>query len=132
MFKNTAYKRAIFSLFDSTCKITGSRKYIDDITGATKSEIVVLYDNIPCRMSHEKLGVSNANRPLSIPFITERITVILPSSVKLDEGINSKSNLLFEVTNKDTGRINKYRNSNLPKVYSYHQEIIVNNEDDLS
>lgn len=132
MFKNTAYKRAIFSLFDSTCKITGSRKYIDDITGATKSETVALYDNIPCRISHEKLGVSNANRPLSIPFITERITVILPSSVKLDEEINSKSNLLFEVTNKDTGRINKYRNSNLPKVYSYHQEIIVNNEDDLS
>ena len=119
-------------MFDSTCKITGSRKYIDDITGATKSETVVLYDNIPCRISHEKLGVSNANRPLSIPFITERITVILPSSVKLDEEINSKSNLLFEVTNKDTGRINKYRNSNLPKVYSYHQEIIVNNEDDLS
>lgn len=132
MFKNTAYKRAIFSLFDSACKITGSRKYIDDITGATKSETVVLYDNIPCRISHEKLGVSNANRPLSIPFITERITVILPSSVKLDEEINSKSNLLFEVTNKDTGRVNKYRNSNLPKVYSYHQEIIVNNEDDLS
>lgn len=132
MFKSTSYKRAIFSLFDSTCKITGSKKYIDNITGATKSETVVLYDNIPCRISHEKLGVSNANRPLSIPFITERITVILPSSIKLDEEINSKSNLLFEVTNKDTGRINKYRNSNLPKVYSYHQEIIVNNEDDLS
>jgi len=115
---NTAVKqarKAIESLYDSTCTVVEYRKEKDPVTKKMVSKEVTEYKDKPCKLSYSSIGKSNQTEAANA--VTQIIKVFIAPELDIKPG----SKLV--ITSK--GRTVEYKNSGVPAVYDTHQEIIL-------
>lgn len=115
-------RKAIESLYDSTCNIRAYGKYKDSITKETKTGInpVPKYEKQPCRVSKQSL--SKNTQTDTINQVSYELKLFIAPEVEIKQGDE------IEVTNKVLNIITKYKaGEGFP--YNTHQEVILNKED---
>ena len=107
------HRQVLEETYTGICKVTEVKSIRDPITKRTKSEEMIVYDNLSCRLS---VGGTQVNTPgEETARVVKNIKVYLSPEVVIAPG--SK----FTIT--QNGVMEQYKNSGKPAVYPTHQEI---------
>ncbi len=119
-------KQTVLSkLYTGICNIYEYETFKDNDTKVIKQCINIKYENIPCRVSYYN------NSSNIVTFKEDTFNNIITQKVKifLDNNILIKAGSIIEVS--QNGKVNKYKNSGEPAIYSNHQEIMLDIFDDI-
>lgn len=119
-------KQTVLSkLYTGICNIYEYETFKDNDTKVIKQRINTKYENIPCRVSYYN------NSSNIVTFKEDTFNNIITQKVKifLDNNILIKAGSIIEVS--QNGKVNKYKNSGEPAIYSNHQEIMLDIFDDI-
>lgn len=107
-----AARKAIESLYDSTCDVIVHDKVTDAVTHVTSFADKTLIATQPCRLSYK-----------SIPITGDGSTATMAQSVKLivSPDVDVPTGSKLDVTHN--GVTTAYKRSGKPAIYSTHQEI---------
>lgn len=116
MMNSTAIKqarKAIESLYDSTCTVIEYRQEKDPVTKKMASREVIIYQDKACRLSY------SSNKSSDQTEAANAIAQVIKIFIAPELDIKSGSKLTI------TGRSQtiEYKNSGVPAVYDTHQEI---------
>ena len=109
-------RKAIESLYDCTCNISGYEDYKDPVTKATKQVLKDKCINQPCKVSRQSL--SKNNQTDTVNQVTYEIKLFIAPELEIKQGD------IIEVTNKLGVKETYTAGEGLPP-YSNHQEIIL-------
>ena len=107
-------KKAIQSLWTGVCNIFGF-KDVEDEYGATSHAEVMLFENLPCRLSFK--NISQTNQTESFAVSSQVVKLFIAPDVYVPPGS------VIEVT--QNGITRKYKHSGISVVYMNHQEIVL-------
>nr|DAE94896.1 MAG TPA: head closure knob [Caudoviricetes sp.]DAK15439.1 MAG TPA: head closure knob [Caudoviricetes sp.]DAM32183.1 MAG TPA: head closure knob [Caudoviricetes sp.]DAN79338.1 MAG TPA: head closure knob [Caudoviricetes sp.] len=107
-------KKAIQSLWTGVCNIFGF-KDTEDKYGATIHTEVMLFENLPCRLSFK--NISQTNQTESFAVSSQVVKLFIAPDVYVPPGS------VIEVT--QNGITRKYKHSGISAVYTNHQEIVL-------
>ncbi len=107
-------KKAIQSLWTGVCNIFGF-KDVEDKYGATTHAEVVLFENLPCRLSFK--NISQTSQTESFAVSSQVVKLFIAPEVYVPPGS------VIEVTQNGVTR--KYKHSGISAVYMNHQEIVL-------
>lgn len=107
-------KKAIQSLWTGVCNIFGF-KDTEDKYGATIHTEVMLFENLPCRLSFK--NISQTNQTESFAVSSQAVKLFIAPDVYVPPGS------VIEVT--QNGITRKYKHSGISAVYTNHQEIVL-------
>lgn len=107
-------KKAIQSLWTGVCNIFGF-KDVEDKYGATIHTEVVLFENLPCRLSFK--NISQTSQTESFAVSSQIVKLFIAPEVYVPPGS------VIEVTQNGVTR--KYKHSGISAVYTNHQEIVL-------
>lgn len=110
-------RKAIESLYEGICTITGMQEIAKD-NGATGFESVVICTDQPCRLS---FGASKTTTGTAATGTAQTITLFLAPEINVPAG--------SQITVTQNGRTTEYELSSIPAVYSTHQEIVFSAKD---
>lgn len=114
-------RRAIESLYSGKCTIVQvGQEVIDPITKVTSFEDVTLCENEPCRLSYQSKG--NANITDTVTVVNQTIKLFIRPELVVLAGAR--------VVITQNGKTRAYKSSGESAVYSNHQEIVLEIEDD--
>lgn len=103
----------IEKMYESNCSVWRSSQVYDKAAHVTKTQKILLYENIPCHVSY---GISSAAKQTdTIAVLGQNITLYLSSDYEIPAG--------SEIVIAGYGRTVKYESSGEPAVYQSHQEI---------
>jgi hypothetical protein len=108
-------RKAIESMYDSTCTVIEYRKEKEPVTKKMSSKEVTVYRDKPCRLSYS--SNKKANQTETANAVTQIIKIFITPELDIKPG----SRLI--ITGK--GRTVEYKNSGVPAVYDTHQEIVL-------
>jgi hypothetical protein len=108
-------RKAIESLYDSTCTVIEYRQIKDPDTKKMVSKEVTVFQDKQCRLSYSNKSKSDQTETANA--INQIIKVFIAPELDVNPG--SK----FVVTGR--GRTAEYKNSGVPAVYDTHQEIVL-------
>ncbi len=108
-------RKAIESLYDCTCNISGYEDYKDPVTKATKQVSKVKYKDQSCKVSKQSL--SKNNQTDTVNQVTYEIKLFIAPELEIKQGD------IIEVTNKY--RVKEIYKSGEGFPYTNHQEIIL-------
>ncbi|ACO85900.1 hypothetical protein [Clostridium botulinum] len=113
-------RKAIESLYDCTCNITGGKEKVKDpVTKETKLIPKIKYEKQSCKISKQSL--SKNNQTDTVNKVLYEIKLFIAPEVEIKQGDE------IEITNQ-FGIITKYKaGEGFP--YYTHQEVILNKED---
>ena len=112
-------RKAIESLYDCTCTITGGKEKVKDpITKETKLVPKIKYKDILCRISKQSLG-KNTQTNIVNEVVYELKLFICPE-IEIKQGDEIEVNQFNIITKYKAGE---------PLKYNSHQEVILNRED---
>ncbi|MBU3193470.1 hypothetical protein [Clostridium algidicarnis] len=113
-------RKAIESLYDCTCNISGGKEKIkDSITKETKLVTKIKYKDIPCRVSKQSL--SKNNQTDTVNQVAYELKLFIAPELEIKQGD------IIEVTNI-LGVKTKYKAGEGFSYYT-HQEVILSKED---
>ena len=101
-------------LWYGTCTVFGFEETVDPITGITTvNDNAMLFDSIPCKLSHTKIGINDQTEG----------PATLDHTIKLSLGneYDIPSGCTFVVT--QNGKTEKYKQSGEAAFFIVHQEI---------
>lgn len=107
-------KKAIHSLWTGVCNIFGF-KDVEDEYGATSHAEVMLFENLPCRLSFK--NISQTSQTESFAVSSQVVKLFIAPEVYVPPGS------IIEVT--QNGITRKYKHSGISAVYTNHQEIVL-------
>lgn len=107
------YKNAVRRLWVGRCTVLTFEDYDDEMTGRTKQRDKVLFADVPCRVSFDKVETTAEVEHASIK--AQKITLIIGSEYQIPEG--------SKITVTQMGVTREYERSGTPAVYSSHQEV---------
>ena len=107
-------REAIQSMWTGICNIFGF-KDIEDKYGATIHTEVVLFENLPCRLSFK--NISQTSQTESFAVSSQVVKLFIAPEVYVPPGS------AIEVTQNGVTR--KYKHSGISAVYTNHQEIVL-------
>jgi hypothetical protein len=107
-------KKAIQSLWAGVCNIFGF-KDTEDKYGATIHTEVMLFENLPCRLSFK--NISQTSQTESFAVSSQVVKLFIAPDVYVPPGS------VIEVTQNGVTR--KYKHSGISAVYTNHQEIVL-------
>lgn len=107
-------KKAIQSLWTGVCNIFGF-KDVEDKYGATTHAEVMLFENLPCRLSFK--NISQTSQRESFAVSSQIVKLFIAPEVYVPPGS------VIEVTQNGVTR--KYKHSGISAVYTNHQEIVL-------
>lgn len=107
-------KKAIQSLWTGVCNIFGF-KDTEDKYGATSHVEVMLFENLPCRLSFK--NISQTSQTESFAVSSQVVKLFIAPEVYVPPGS------VIEVTQNGVTR--KYKHSGISAVYTNHQEIVL-------
>ena len=110
-------KKAIQSLWTGVCNIFGF-KDVEDKYGATIHTEVTLFENLPCRLSFK--NISQTSQTESFAVSSQVVKLFITPEVYVPPGS------VIEVT--QNGITRKYKHSGISAVYTNHQELILDAE----
>ena len=105
-------RKAVESLYDGVCTITEYQK-VKKENKSTAHEEIVVFENLPCRMSFKTVNPTNQTGVASA--VSQAITVYLSPDISVKPG--------SKLTITQNGVTTVYKSSGTPAVYSSHQEI---------
>lgn len=107
-------KKAIQSLWAGVCNIFGF-KDVEDEYGATSHAEVMLFENLPCRLSFK--NISQTSQTESFAVSSQVVKLFIAPDVYVPPGS------VIEVT--QNGITRKYKHSGISAIYTNHQEIVL-------
>ena len=107
-------KKTIQSLWTGVCNIFGF-KDVEDEYGATSHAEVMLFENLPCRLSFK--NISQTSQTESFAVSSQVVKLFIAPEVYVPPGS------VIEVTQNGVTR--KYKHSGISAVYTNHQEIVL-------
>lgn len=110
-----ASRRALESTYEGICTIAVSLESTDEDTGLTGSAEEIEAEDIPCRLSFEKLAPAAQSETGAA--ITQGVKLFLAPEVKVASG--------SMITVTQEGVTSAYRASGVPAIYPTHQEIML-------
>ena len=110
-------KKAIQSLWTGVCNIFGFEKSKNKY-GTVVTEVKELYKNIPCRLSFK--SISQTEQTENMAKTSQVVKLFIAPEVYVPPGS------VIEVTQNGVTR--KYKHSGISAVYTNHQEIILDVE----
>ena len=110
-------REAIQSMWTGICNIFGFKNSKNKY-GTVVSEVKELYKNIPCRLSFK--NISQAEQTESVAKTSQVVKLFIAPEVYIPPGS------IVEVTQNGVTR--KYKHSGISAVYTNHQEIILDAE----
>ncbi|QUH21725.1 hypothetical protein HYG84_17070 [Alkaliphilus sp. B6464] len=108
-------RKAIESLYDCTCNVTGCEDYKDPVTRATKQVPKVKYEDQPCKVSKQSL--SKNNQTDTVNQIAYELKLFIAPELENKQGDT------IEVTNKLGVKETYKAGEGFP--YNNHQEVIL-------
>lgn len=113
-------KKHIESMWIDKCTVKQFQEVTDPVTHITEFSEVVIYADEPCKLSHE-----------SFPVTGEGIAPgrVLTVKLFLSPALSIPAGAIIEVTTH-TGRMEVFKSSGVPAVYTNHQEINLEAKDD--
>lgn len=111
----SARRKALERLWRGNCTVKAWRDVEDPVTHITQSKEVTLYEDLKCKLSHEKLTSSSSTGGPAI--ITEQIKLSLGNEYKLPAGCK------IIVTQDEVTE--EYTRSGKPGIFMDHQEIVL-------
>lgn len=113
-------RKAVESLYDCTCNISGGKEKIKDPkTKETKLLPKIKYENKPCRVSKQSL--SKNNQTDTVNQVAYELKLFIAPEVEIKQGDE------IEVTNKFGNKEIYKAGEGFP--YNTHQEVILSKED---
>lgn len=110
-----ARRKALERLWRGNCTVKAWQEVEDPITHVTKHEEVTLYEDLKCKLSHEKLTSSSSTGGPAI--IKEQIKLSLGNEYEIPAGCK-----IIVTQDKVT---EKYTHSGKPGIFMDHQEIVL-------
>ncbi len=110
-----AHRKAVDALYEDTCAIYELRPVLDEATKITKQRPAMARENLPCKLSFEKLDAASMGEGAAEKTISTKL--FLPADIEVKEG----SKLLVTHQGVETA----YQRSGIPAVYPTHQEIML-------
>jgi hypothetical protein len=110
-------REAIQSMWAGICNIFGFKNSKNKY-GTVVSEVKELYKNIPCRLSFK--NISQTEQTESMSKTSQVVKLFIAPEVYVPPGS------IFEVTQNGVTR--KYKHSGITAVYTNHQEIVLDAE----
>lgn len=107
-------RKAIERLYTDSCNVIEYQEIEDPDTHITDMQEVVVYENVPCKLSHKTIQSSGEGVASSL---------ILSSKLILSPDLKIKAGSKIDVTRE--GVTTCYKNSGEPARYNNHQEIIL-------
>lgn len=120
MINYKGYRKAVESIYDCTCNITGGKEKVKDpVTKETKIVPKIKYKDIPCRVSKQSL--SKNNQTDTVNQIVYELKLFISPELDINQGDT------IEVTNR-------FGDKEIYKAgegfsYNTHQEVILSKED---
>lgn len=113
-------KKHLESMWIDECTIKQFQEFTDDVTHITDFAETVICENEPCKLSHE-----------SHPVTGEGVAPgrVLTVKLFLSPALSIPAGSIIEVTTH-TGRTEVFKSSGVPAVYTNHQEINLEVQDD--
>ena len=112
------YRKAIERLYTGRMTVAERRAVKDETTKQTEFEDVVVYEDVPCRLSYSNAPVSEElNGAYSV---TQEIKVFCAPELNIKPG--------SRITVTQNGTTRMYVHSGKSAVYSQHMEIMLENE----
>jgi hypothetical protein len=103
------------TLYKGACSITEYRPKLNLVNKRTEHGEVVVYNNIPCRLSFETIKSSDESS--TVNSVSQITKLFLSSKYNIKPG--------SKITVTQNEITTKYQSSGKPAVYSSHQEIIL-------
>lgn len=114
-------RKAIESLYLDTCNIYEYQKVIDQEDFSTNMRLVLVHQNVPCKLSHHDKNQTYDN---------ERPTIKLISKLIINPDIEVKAGSRIVVTRN--GIETAYKNSGKAALHFNHQEIMLDLEEETA
>ena len=111
------HKKAIEMTYTDTCNIKEYKSIKDEKSKLIKEKPVIVYENIPCRLSYSSSSLVEVNNGVSEK--KQEIKLFMAPEIKI------KANSILIVYQNKKGIGLEYKRSSEPKVYDTHQEIAV-------
>lgn len=108
-------RKALERLWRGNCTVKAWQDTEDPVTHVTQSKEVTLYEDLKCKLSHEKLTSSSSTGGPAI--ITEQIKLSLGNEYEIPAGCK-----IIVTQDKVT---EKYTRSGKPGIFMDHQEIVL-------
>ncbi|MGL5715042.1 MAG: hypothetical protein ACRCXT_06865 [Paraclostridium sp.] len=112
-------KKALETMYTGKCTIYEYQEVKDPVTKRTTSREVMLTENYPCRLSYKSITKTNDG---NIPTLTQVIKLFISNEIEVKAG----SKIVVTQNNKTT----EYKNTGEPAIYTNHQEVILEIQED--
>lgn len=112
----SAARRAIEKLYTGRCTVIVRQDIKDPVTKITSQQEIPVLEDLPCRLSHERLAAAGTASPAAL--IAQSIKVFMAPEIAVPPG--SKLVITQNAVTEE------YANSGKPAVYATHQEITLN------
>ena len=123
MIDLTAARAGIEILYTDTCTISEYRDVEDPATCITSKQLVVVVENVPCRLSYKNKTLQAAGDGVA-PSVSSSPKLILAPEININAGSR------IEVTRN--GVTTAYKRSGEPARYTNHQEIMLELEEEYA
>ena len=101
-------------LYTGRCTITEYRQLRDEATRISSGSEVVIAEDIPCRLSYEKIVAAGGGRAAAV---SQQVKLFLAPEVVVAPG--------SKITVEQDGRRQEFAASGEPAVYATHQEVML-------
>ena len=117
-----AARRAIESRYTGLCTVKAYQEITDPVTHITRTRLVTIFEDQPCRLSYETLTA--AVQTDTAATIAQGVKLFISPDVVIPAGST--------ITVTQAGRTTIYNKSGQAAVYPTHQEIILSLEDEYA
>ena len=108
-------KKAIQQLWTDTCSVYIQSKIRNESTKRTEFAEVALFENQPCKLSFESLTTTTETN--HAPVVTQGVKLFIDNELSIPSG--------SKIVVARKGQTFTYKSSGMPGVFTYHQEIIL-------
>lgn len=109
-----AARRAREQLYIGRCTISEYRQLRDEASKISSGSEVVAYENLPCRLSYEKIVAAGGGM---VAAVSQQVKLFLAPEVVVKPG--------SKITVEQDGHRQEFAASGEPAVYATHQEIML-------
>ena len=121
MIDLTSARVGLEMLYTDTCTISEYRDVEDPDTFVTNKQLVVVAENVPCRLSFKTIKAAGDG---SAPSISTSTKLILSPEININAG--------SKIAVTRNGATTVYKRSGEPARYTNHQEIILELEEEYA
>ena len=106
-------RQVIESMYDGKCTVTEMQSVKDPVTNIVKQTPVVVLADQPCKMTHKSSDTTTVVNGVAVQ--SQSIKLLISPDIEIKPGSQIK------IT--QNGRVADFKQSGLPAVYQFHQEI---------